>query len=59
VVLESEEPANWQFEEQRFLFQDWDVSRDAIEDARALFASFGSCSVEEPADGLGKLGWTV
>jgi len=59
VVLESEEPSEWRFEEQQFLFRDWDVSRDAIEDARALFASFGSCSVEEPSEGLSKLGWTL
>ena len=59
VVLESDEPNEWRFEEQQFLFRDWDVSRDAIEDARALFASFGSCSIEEPAEGLSKLGWTV
>lgn len=59
TILDSADPTEWRFEDRQIFFQDWDVSRDAIEDARALFASFGSCSVEEPAEGLSKLGWMV
>lgn len=38
-------------------FGDWEATIAEIEDFRAGFGSIGSCSIDEPLDGLADLGW--
>jgi hypothetical protein len=57
VVLASRSPADWDMRDAEIGFRDWSADLDAVADAKALFASFGSCSVLEPVHALNALGW--
>jgi hypothetical protein len=51
-MLDETDPAAFSFSQDGITWHDWDVGLDAIEDARGLFVSFGSCSVREPVQEL-------
>lgn len=56
-VLRSENPRAFAFDDDGFSFQDLRISTAQIEAARVHFAvSFGSCSFDEPREGLRHLG---
>jgi hypothetical protein len=57
MVLRSDSSSDWQWNDEELCFREFCATRDDIADAKALFASFGSCSVEEPVEGLQRLGW--
>lgn len=54
-VLEERDGSRFEFGESGFGWKDWGASLDDIESIRGLLVSFGSCSVEEPLDGLDEL----
>lgn len=53
-VLESSDPADWRVGE-GLAFKDRILGEDELNDARSFFGSFGSCSIDEPLEGLGRL----
>jgi hypothetical protein len=56
-AVADEDPRAFVFEEHRLLWRDQEVSVDEIKRARgALVRSFGSCSFDDPRDGLTVLG---
>jgi hypothetical protein len=54
-ILESEDPADFGATDQEFRFKNWKLDLEEIEATRALFVSFGSCSVIEPLADLAEL----
>lgn len=54
-VLESENPTDFAATDQEFSFKNWKFGMEEIEATRALFVSFGSCSVAEPLADLAEL----
>lgn len=55
-ILTEADGSRFEFGESGFGWNDFGASLDDIESIRGLFVSFGSCSVEEPLDGLEELG---
>jgi hypothetical protein len=55
AVLQDDDPKGFKFED-GVNWRDYDASTAAIEEARELLVSFGSCSVEEPLADLAKAG---
>ncbi len=55
-VLETEDPAAFAWRDDGFAWRGLSAGMEAIDEARDLFAGFGSCSVKEPLDGLAALG---
>ncbi len=53
-VLESSDPADWRVGD-GLAYKDKILGEDELNDARSFFGSFGSCSIDEPLDGLGRL----
>ena len=56
AILQDDDPKGFRFED-GVNWRDYDVSLSAVEEARELFVSFGSCSVEEPLSDLEKIGF--
>ncbi len=56
-ILHATDPASFWFEGDRLGFQDWDVELEDIEIHRDLFSGIGSCSIDEPVEGLLALGY--
>ncbi len=56
AILEDEDPSDFVFEEKAIRWRDYAASVSEIARYR-LLESFGSCSFDEPRDGLRKLGW--
>jgi hypothetical protein len=56
-VLEEKDPARFWFRDTSAGWNDLEVARDTIKKFRGSVPSFGSCSVDEPREGLEKLGW--
>jgi hypothetical protein len=52
AMLEDEDAANFQFEEDRFTWRDWEMTTAEIAAMRKLVTSFGSCSFDEPREDL-------
>ncbi len=58
VVLADEDPASFAFTDDGLRWKDCRASTEEITAARSQFVtSFGSCSFDEPRDGLRALGW--
>ena len=57
AVLSCEKPESWAFEPESFSWEGNPGNLEQIEDSRVVFEGFGSCSVDEPWDGLLALGW--
>jgi hypothetical protein len=55
LLLDSD-PKAWSFDRSGLAWRDRRASLDDVDEARALFVSFGSCSVDEPLEGLQELG---
>jgi len=51
-MLEETDPAAFSFTQDAVTWRDWEAGLEAIEDARGLFISYGSCSVREPVEDL-------
>ena len=56
AILEDEDPSDFVFEERAMRWRDSSASISEITEYRSL-RSFGSCSFDEPRDGLRSLGW--
>ena len=56
TILDEEDPKAFSFTESETRWRDMTASLEDIEQARELFVSYGSCSVEEPIEDLQKLG---
>jgi len=54
-ILESESAVDFKFDDDSLQYKDQRADLDAIDDARALFAGIGSCSVAEPLQDLNEL----
>lgn len=57
-ILADERPESWSFERNRLAWHGRTADMEAIEEARGLFVSIGSCSVDEPLRDLAKAGLT-
>jgi hypothetical protein len=55
-LLNEEDPSGFNFKRDSFAWRDHKATVDDIENARALFFTFGSCSVREPLDDLSAIG---
>lgn len=55
-LLLDADPTAWKFEARQLVWRDRVANLDDLDEARARFVSFGSCSVDEPLDGLRELG---
>ena len=56
-ILSEEEPANFKFTDQKFIWRDYEATKEQIEFSRIKsFSSFGSCSFDEPLTDLESLG---
>lgn len=56
-ILIDEEPANFKFTDQKFIWGKFEASKEQIEFSRSKsFIAFGSCSFDEPRDDLESLG---
>lgn len=53
-VLAMDNPKDWKIGK-GLTFGDRTLGEDELNDARSFFGSFGSCSIDEPLDGLGRL----
>ena len=53
-VLESDDPSQWSLKK-GLGFGDRVLDEDELNDARSFFGSFGSCSIDEPLEGLLRL----
>lgn len=56
-LLEAGEAHRWEWRRNRLTFEDLSIDVADAEEARALFCSIGSCSIEEPFQGMVDLGW--
>lgn len=57
-ILDDEQAASFVFDEDGLSWRDWRVSTEQIQRARnELLLSFGSCSFDEPREGLFELAW--
>jgi hypothetical protein len=56
AILDDEDPSDFVFEEKAIRWRDYAASVSEMARYR-LLESFGSCSFDEPRDGLRKLGW--
>jgi hypothetical protein len=56
LLLEEENPSNFVFDEQGAGWRDVKISTKLIAEGRTKITSFGSCSFDEPRDGLRALG---
>lgn len=58
AILEDEQPAHFHFDDNGLAWQDLRATTDEIRWARqSTLVSFGSCSFDEPREGLRALGW--
>ncbi|MGV3614554.1 MAG: hypothetical protein ACO1SV_04380 [Fimbriimonas sp.] len=55
-ILTDSDPAAWTFEDDGLAWRGHEASLEDIEETRAVLRAFGSCSVEEPLEGLKSLG---
>jgi hypothetical protein len=56
-LLSDSSPKAFSFKRETLIWRDHKATFEDLENARTLFISFGSCSVLEPLEGLGKLGF--
>jgi hypothetical protein len=57
AIIEDEDARNFVFSAEALRWKDWQATTREVEAARRMVVSFGSCSFDEPHDGLRKLGW--
>jgi len=55
-VLADADSAHWRFLHQELSWQGASIPLDDLEETRELFRGFGSCSIDEPLEGLDRLG---
>jgi hypothetical protein len=55
-LLEAENLDEFAFEPEQIRWREFSANREQIAHARAMFPSFGSCSIQEPLEGLAELG---
>jgi hypothetical protein len=66
AIVADEDPSHFQIDEQGLLWhapegarlQELSATIQELTDARSVFTSFGSCSFDEPVEGLHSLGWS-
>lgn len=58
-VLEEERPRAFEFSDDGLSWNGIDLSLETLEESRELFLCFGSCSIQEPVDGLAAAGFGV
>ncbi len=58
-ILEDENPAHFQFDDDAFEWMDLSVTADEITDLRRFATTFGSCSFDEPREDLQALGLSL
>ncbi len=56
-ILERSELSWFEVSDDRIRIQNQDFSIDDLEEFRGDFEGFGSCSIQEPLEGMAKLGW--
>jgi hypothetical protein len=52
MMIEETDPKAFTFTQDAVTWGEWEAGLEAIEDARGLFVSYGSCSVREPVEDL-------
>ncbi|MBS1721198.1 MAG: hypothetical protein JST35_12195 [Armatimonadetes bacterium] len=56
-VLEVQDPAAFVVTDEGLRVGEFAASSDALQEARELFLGFGCCSIQEPVEGLRRMGW--